>query len=385
MDERTALLALSLVPGVGSGRLHALLEAFEGSAVEAWRGRSLWHSVAKMPSSVVAKAATVTKETIDRELRRLDALQARIVTRSDPEYPPGLLHVAGPAPVLFVRGRLPLDYTNCVAIVGTRRPSRSGERTSTEIASQLAAVGLGIVSGLALGIDGAAHRGALRTGGTTVAVLGCGLDYCYPQQHAELMEEIAATGAVVTEYTLGTKPLPRHFPARNRLIAGLSAGVVLVESGGSGGALHTVEYALAAGREVMAVPGDVHRWQSFGPNQLLKDGAALVRNAADVLHVLGRTTWPTNFASGESATAGRESVATTEPAAGPERATVAGDDPRDLARLVVGLLQKEGALSADELQSYAGASASEVAATLTWLEVTGAVCRVPGGRFAAGQ
>lgn len=371
MDERTALLALSLVPGVGSGRLHALVEAFGGSALAAWRARPRWSAVARMPPSVAAAAETVSDKKIRRELDRLEMLGARIIIRSDPEYPSGLSHVPGPAPVLFVRGRLPTNYENCIAIVGTRRPSPGGERVSGDMASQLAAVGMGIVSGLALGVDGAAHRGALRVGGVTVAVLGCGLDYCYPRQHEQLMEEIAASGAVVTEYTLGTKPLPRHFPARNRIIAGLSAGVVLVESGGTGGALHTVDYALAAGRDVMAVPGDVHRWQSTGPNQLLREGASLVRHAADVLHVLGRTSWP----GADGAKVGNEtSSAPSDPS---------DNADQNIGRRMLRLLQAEGAQTPDELQQRVGCSTAEVAAALAWLEVTGAVTRAPGGRFHA--
>lgn len=369
MDERTARLALSLVPGIGSGRLHTLVRAFGNSALAAWRARSMWSEKVGVTPKIVAAAAALRAGRIDEERRRLDALQARIVIPTDAEYPAGLHDVAAPAPVLFVRGRLPTDYRTCIAVVGSRRPSASGERTSVELASHLAAVGVGIVSGLALGVDGAAHRGALNVEGTTVAVLGCGLDYAYPRVHAHLMETIAHTGAVVTEYTLGTKPLPRHFPARNRLIAGLSAGVVLVESGRTGGALHTVEYALAAGREVMAVPGDVHRWQSEAPNELIKDGALLVRNAADVLRALGRTSWPPEAVRGETA------AAATAPPSGKGDGAVAD---RLLAQLA-----EDGAMTADELVTTLRVSAADVAAALTWLEVIGRVGRKPGGRFDA--
>lgn len=374
MDERTALLAMSLVPGIGSGRIHKLLAAFDGSAVQAWQSRAAWSQRAALPDNIVQQALSLPTEAIDRARRRLDELQADIIVQSDPRYPPGLLHVSGPTPVLFVRGQLPRDYRRCVAIVGTRRPSASGERTSYELASHLAAVGVCVVSGLALGIDGAAHRGALQTGGITVAVLGCGLDCAYPRKHAELMEEIAATGAVVTEYTFGTEPLPRHFPARNRIIAGLSAGVVLVESGRTGGALHTVDYALDAGRDVMAVPGDVHRWQSEGPNQLLRDGGTLVRHAADVLHVLGYTSVP-------KVDGGRPFQDDVN--AGDRKSRGAAFVVPDTTDRIVAFLRAEGAQSADEVGLRLALPTREVAAALTWLEVTGRIVRVPGGRFAA--
>lgn len=371
MDERTALLALSLVPGVGSARLHTLVKAYGNDPIAAWRGRASWPQRAGISSAIAAAAASVRATKIEEERRRLEDLGARIVISTDLEYPSGLRDVPGPAPVLFVRGRLPSEDDSCVAIVGTRRPSRSGERTSHELATQLAAVGIGVVSGLALGIDGAAHRGALQVAGTTVAVLGCGLDYAYPRVHAELMEAIADTGAVITEYTLGTKPLPRHFPARNRIIAGLSSAVILVESGRSGGALHTVEYALSAGRDVMVVPGDVHRWQSDAPNQLIRDGAIVIRHAADVLHELGHTSRP------------RQNPQPSPSSVRSDHETAAEDDA--LSRRILEVVHRDGPLTADELGAKLQVSVAAMAAALTWLEVTGRCVRVPGGRFDASR
>lgn len=365
MDERTALLGLRLVPGIGSGRLHELLRLY-GSGLAAWRDRAGWSVHKGFGPALCRAAAAVDESHIRREYARLHEMGARMLIEGDDDYPRGLRDLrSGSSPVLFVKGKLPLDVSMSVAIVGTRRPSAGGSRLAREMASQLAAVGCTVVSGMALGIDGAAHRGALQVGGKTVAVLGCGLDYVYPPQHASLMEEIAATGAVVTEYPLGTEPFPRHFPKRNRIIAGLSAGVVVVESGTTGGALHTVDFAASAGREVMAVPGDVFRWQSGATNQLIKDGASLVRNAADVLHVLGRTSLPSEAAA----------------AVAPDDASDPAKGHREMGEAIIEHLRGAGALTADQLAVEMAAPVATIAATLTWMEVIGRVVRGPGGRF----
>lgn len=377
MDERVALLRLRLTEGIGSGRLRSLLAKF-GTAAKAWNNRHMWHSVRGLSASLADKAGRVDEAAVERQLRAMDEVGARIVAYGRPDYPAGLLHVTHPPGIVFARGHLPVDYKTCVAIVGTRRATRNGLELARTIARDLAALGITIVSGLARGIDGAAHRGALEADGRTVAVLGCGLDVAYPPEHRSLLEQIAAEGGVVTEYLMGTSPEAHHFPARNRIIAGLATGVLLIESGGSGGALHTVNYALDYGRDVMAVPGDVHRWHSQGPNQLIREGAALIRNAADVLDALGWTSIPKDGleARKEAAAVG---TGFPEPVAGPSSGRSVGDAG---ARLVAHL-RMSGPLSIDELAHDLGMPVDEVAASLTWMELLGRIRREAGGRYTA--
>lgn len=366
MDEKFALLGMSLVDGIGSSRLRKL-EAVFGTASEAWRRRRDWTRAAGIGEATAAAALKVSERDIERQWRAMEAVGARLVTDADPEYPVGLRHVATPPRFLFVRGRVPADYGMSVAIVGARKAAGPGLDTARALARDLAAVGLVVVSGLARGIDGAAHRGALDAGGRTVAVLGCGLDVAYPREHELLMEDIVADGGIVTEYPMGTPPLPHHFPARNRLIAGLSRGVVLMECGLRSGALYTAHFALECGREVMAVPGDVHRWGSQGPNEWIRQGATLVRHAADVLLALGWTSLPASHAGAGPLAGGADAPRGSGDAAG-----------RLLARL-----QRSGPLSLDELAVAMDMPVEEAAAALTWLELLGRVRREAGGRFTA--
>lgn len=368
MDEREALLGLRLIDGIGSGRIRTLEERFHG-AVGAWKSRRRWASVPGFSQRLAAAALSVDERDIETHLRSMDAVGARLVTDSDADYPVGLKHVSNPPRLLFVRGHIPVDYGASVAMVGTRQASRSGLDTARSLARDLAALGFVVVSGLARGIDGAAHRGALDAGGRTVAVLGCGLDIAYPPEHRSLMEDIAVDGGVITEYPMGVSPQPHHFPARNRLIAGLAKGVLLLECGSRSGALHTANFALDCGREVLAVPGDVHRWHSQGPNEMIRQGAALVRHAADVLLALGWTALPIDSTPGEAA------------------ATADGDSSlrpvSDAGRRLVAHLQSTGAQSIDELAESLDMPPGDVAATLTWMELVGRVRREAGGRFSA--
>lgn len=366
MDERSALLALMLVDGIGAVRLRRLRSRYT-SALEAWKHRKEWPALPGFSDRIVQAASIVSERAVERQLQAMEKVGARLVIEDDPDYPEGLRHVTSPPVAVFVRGHLPVTYSQSVAIVGTRNASGPGKETAHDLARDLAAVGLVIVSGMARGIDGAAHRGALAAGGRTVAVLGCGVDVVYPPEHATLMENIAAAGAVVSEYPMGTPPAKHHFPARNRLIAGLSKGLILLECGLQSGALLTANCALDYGREVMAVPGDVHRWASQGPNEFIRQGATLVRNAADVLLALGWSTLPEN-APREAAAAGE--AAELRPLG-------------DAGRRIVSHLQSAGPLSIDEIAEQLAMTVDDVAATVTWMELLGRVRREPGGRFTA--
>lgn len=278
--EGEALLRLHLVDGLGARRLAAIVAAF-GSARAAWReGPDAWREAAGVSPSVVEAAHRTGRERVRWELEQVEALGGWVITLDDEAYPPLLRETSRPPAVLFGRGRLPANPA--VAIVGTRRPTPSGRRTAAQIAADLARGGVAIASGMAFGIDAEAHKACLDAGGFTIAVLAHGLDGCYPPAHRDLMERIVARGAVITEFPLGTAPRPGLFPARNRIIAGLSVGTVVVEAGLRSGAMITATVAAEEGREVFAVPGDVGRWASRGPHQLLREGAVLTESAADI-------------------------------------------------------------------------------------------------------
>jgi DNA processing protein len=221
-------------------------------------------------------------------LRRLAELKIRWVARGDEGYPARLRSIHDPPIGLFVRGGGPLDLLDapCVAIVGARACSQYGSEVATMLGSQLAHAGVVVISGLARGIDGAAHRGALGTG-LTAAVLGCGIDRDYPRAHASLATEIARSGLIVSEYAPGVEPAPWRFPARNRIVAGLTDATVVVEARARSGALITADFALEEGREVLAVPGEITNHLSAGSNALLRVGATPATGASDVLEVLG--------------------------------------------------------------------------------------------------
>jgi DNA processing protein len=210
----------------------------------------------------------------------------RTLIKGGPEYPPLLTEAPGAPSKLFAAGQR-LESAPYLAIVGSRRPSRYGLEVTRRLAAQLAAAGVVVVSGMARGIDSAAHEGALEASGTTIAVLGSGIDICYPARNRRLYGRILSHGTLLTEYELGTQPMPYYFPARNRIIAGMSLGVLITEGVVGGGAMITARLALEAGREVFALGGPVHSPQSEGPHSLIRDGARLITSAADVLDDLG--------------------------------------------------------------------------------------------------
>jgi DNA processing protein len=262
--------------------LACLLTRSGGAAARAWARR------------VVADAAAASAEVAEAIARKLSAVESEVgalgwhwVAAGDPTFPGRLAAIADPPLGIFVRGCT--SDGPAAAIVGSRHASAYGREVAEHLGRELAAAGVCVVSGMARGVDAAAHRGALASGGPTVAVWGSGPDRVYPREHASLAEEIAAAGALLTEYPPGTAPLPRNFPERNRLIAGLAQVVVVVEANERSGALVTARLALDEGRDVMAVPGSVFSQLSAGPNGLLRAGAAPVLSAADVLAVLGVT------------------------------------------------------------------------------------------------
>ena len=309
-DDRRALVALSLVPGVGPARVRALLAAL-GSAA----------AVMRAPVSGLVRVEGVGRQTagairswdghaeVDRQLARARAVGARLVALADDEYPALLREIYDPPPFLWVRGRLTAADADAVAVVGTRRASDYGRRAAEAFAGDLARAGVTVVSGLAYGVDVAAHRAALAAGGRTVAVLGSGVDHVYPSRHGPVVREILErdAGAVVSELPLGATPDAPNFPRRNRIVSGMSLATVVAEAHDRGGALLTAAIALEQNREVFAVPASVFA-PATGTNRMIQRGLGTLANAAaDVLEVVAPQTGAAAPAS-EPDTAGLTAV-----------------------------------------------------------------------------
>ena len=284
MDEREAYIALNMMEKIGPVGVDSLVRAL-GSAVAIFDcGRRALEGTGVLGGTTL-DTLVGQRNAVDwaGEIERAAALGARIVSRIDEEYPRGLKEIHDPPLALYVRGTLESRDARCVAVVGTRRPTHYGRDTAASISSQLARLGFTVASGLALGIDTHAHEAALRADGRTIAVIGSGLDRIYPEQNIGLAEKIAEHGAVISEFPLGRWPDKTTFPMRNRIVSGLSMGVLVVEAGEKSGALITANQALQQGRSVFAVPGRIDSRASRGTNGLIKGGAALVQDADDIL------------------------------------------------------------------------------------------------------
>jgi len=354
------MIALSLVRGLPHARLFSVLRGeasasdtpSNGPANGLWGEDPLENLLRRVGCRQASAEAAKARMTAERAIRDAAARGIAVVSWGDPRYPPLLACIFDPPLALWVRGSIESLSGPTVAIVGSRAASVYGEDTATRLASQLAAHGLVVASGLARGIDAAAHRGALDAGGRTVAVLGCGVDVVYPPEHGELLARVAQSGAVVSELPAGTPPLKKNFPERNRIISGLSRAVVVVEARQRSGALITADCALEQGREVMAVPGNVLSERHRGSHTLLKSGAALVETAADVLEVLKMGG-----------------------AAGSTDHEAAERDP-----LLV-LMDPGESYAIDALAGMSGEEVATLLPRLLGLELQRLVRRLPGGRF----
>lgn len=339
-------LGFNLTPGIGPSRLARLLERC-GSLEAAWRADPFDLAAAGLDGRAsAALLATRARVDLDAELERAERAGVTLLTLADAAYPALLREIPGAPPLIYVRGALAPGDDWAVAVVGTRTPSPYGREAAHTIARDLAAAGITIVSGLARGIDTAAHEAALGAGGRTVAVLGSGVDLPYPASNRRLAERIVAQGALVSDFPLGTEPVAANFPSRNRIISGLSRATLVAEAGEQSGALITVGFALDQGRDVVAVPGPIFARQSAGCNRLIRSGAGLARGAGDILADLDLN----------AATVQREARAEL-PA-----------DPAEAALL--GLLSREPQ-HIDQLGRAAGLSAHAAAAALAILELKG--------------
>lgn len=352
--ELAAWLRLLLTPGLGRGGARRLLAAFGSAEAVVEAGPCAWRSVLPQAPTQLAdrperfdEQFVATQQWLEGDSRR------SVVTLGDPHYPPLLLQTADPPLILFAQGRLDCLASDAVAIVGSRHPTPQGRDNAREFASAFSCTGLCVVSGLALGIDGAAHEGALTGSGSTIAVVGTGLDRVYPPQHHALAHRITEQGLLLSEFPLGTPPLPANFPMRNRIIAGLSLGTLVAEAAVRSGSLITARLAAEMGREVFAIPGSIHSPQSRGCHALIKVGAKLVEAAQDVMEELRRDI------------AQLPATTTSAPSDAQPLLEALGYDPCTL----------------DSLAARTGWPLATLGAQLLELELQGHVARLPGGLY----
>ncbi|MBW7884826.1 MAG: DNA-protecting protein DprA [Caldilineaceae bacterium] len=286
MDKRSYWIAFNKVPGIGPARLSALLETC-GDIESAWHASIRQLQAARLDRRTI-ETLLEARRTIEpeRELARAQAAGVHVLTWDDDDYPSALRPVEHAPPVLYLRGKLTSQDEWAVAVVGTRRASTYGKEVAQVLARELARAGVTIVSGLALGIDTVAHRAAVEAGGRTIAVLGSGVDQIYPPQNRGLANTVTQQGALISEYALGTRPEANNFPPRNRIISGLSRGVIIVEAGERSGALITAKFAVEQGRELFAVPGSILHPGSTGCNTLIQQGATPLLSVDEVIEQL---------------------------------------------------------------------------------------------------
>jgi len=354
-ESLKAWLSLSLIQGLGGeGARHLLKEFGSPEAVLAASVNSLRSFVKPDVASAIGKG--IRDDALTPTLIWLEDMQNHVITLGDSDYPQALLNISDPPLLLYVKGRLDLLNASALAIVGSRHATPQGISNAEEFANLLSDAGLCIISGMAHGIDAAAHRGALRGQGSSIAVVGTGLDKVYPAANRDLAHTLAKQGAIISEFPLGTPPVGTNFPRRNRLISGMSIGCLVVEASQQSGSLITARQAMEQGRDVFAIPGSIHSPQSRGCHKLIKQGAKLVETAQDILEELTGQFAP--FA--------------------PKPETPQGDSPQgdDLPDLI-----GFDPVSMDTLCQRSGLTVSQLSAMLLTLELEGRIAALPGGLF----
>lgn len=355
-------LQLTLTPGLGAATIRSLLSQF-GLPERVLAARRTELARFASPEALRALDSETVAKSVERALAWLEQPGCAVVTLADTAYPRLLLEVGDPPPLLYCRGRTELLNRPSLAMVGSRNATAQGAANAEQFARSFSASGLTIVSGLAQGIDAAAHRGGLAAEGSTIAVLGTGVDNAYPRINAALADEIAARGLLISEFPLGTQAFAHNFPRRNRVISGLAQGCLVIEAALASGSLITARAAAEQGREVFAVPGSIHSPLSKGCHALIKSGAKLVESAEDVLSELGAFR-RTGFAS-TRLTAGAPQAAERTQAEDEPLLACMGFDPVDV----------------DSLCARAGLPAERVSADLLRLELAGRVAVLPGGLY----
>jgi len=366
-EEQTAWLTLEAVPGLGPDALNVLLTHFPGPESIVGAGATqLTPLVGKRLATAIAQASQASQTaTLLAETRAWqDQPGNHFIPRTDPRYPPQLRDLADAPAWLYVKGDPDWLARPMVAIVGSRNATQQGLRDATAFAQTLSEAGFTIVSGLALGVDGAAHEGGLAGIGSTVAVVGTGLDRVYPARHRDLAHRLAAQGAIVSEFPLGTLPKTGHFPRRNRIISGMSLGVLVVEAALESGSLITARQAAEQGRDVFAIPGSIHSALAKGCHRLIKQGAKLVESAQDILEELGPRV--AGYQAAPANNLGTSSPPTPQDA-GREDALLAVLTP--------------GPLALDQLAERLGLTVDALSVRLLSAELAGTVARLPGGLF----
>src|SRR5467141_4350487 len=368
LDSSLSWLALALTPGLASRLSARLLREF-GSPEEVFRAPLTRLEACRLPAPVAQ--AVFKKQSFKRaekelaHTRRID--RCLLLNRTDPEYPQTLQQIYDPPVMLYVRGDAEVLNLPSIGIVGTRRPTLYGTQMAERLGRELAARGLVVVSGMARGIDAIGHQGALAVNGRAIGVLGTGINVCYPKENRKLYDKVLERGAIISEFPLGTHPAPENFPVRNRIVAGMPLGVVVVEGAQYSGSLITARLAMEFGREVFGVPGNVTQEMSFAPNQLIKQGAKLVTSAEDVIEEL-----PTPI---------RAVLVRAEEVESAQRNLLAGDGLSGSQKTIYELLNVEEQRPIDEIVETSGLNSSEVLATLFDLEMKGMVRQIPGKQF----
>lgn len=364
LTERDAHIALNSLPAIGVNNFHNLIERFGGAADCFGAGEVALREVKGIgPKTAQQIRSCKPQKTADKETEKAAKKKARICTQLDDDYPANLKTLFTSPPVLYIAGAIIEEDAIAIGIVGTRRATPYGRIITEDLAATLAARGLTIVSGFARGIDTFAHRAAIEAGGRTIAVLGCGLDVCYPPENSALFEKVTQHGAVVSQFCFGTEPEKRNFPVRNRIISGLSLGLLVTEAGEKSGALITAYASLEEGRELFALPGRADSPQSAGTNKLIQKGAKLVTCADDVIEEFlpGVRSLLEKGDKGEAATG---------------KFSLSGDEEK-----LVSLLT-DGEKHVDYLIGNSGFPSGVVLGLLLELEIKGSVKQLPGKLFA---
>ena len=367
-DQHLGWLALALTPGLGARMAGKLLRAF-GSPGAVFNASLTSLEAHQLPAAVAqAIHSRQPLSAAAKELAQIEAAKCLLLTWDEPQYPQLLREIYDPPPLLYVKGNAELLNRHAISIVGTRRPTPYGNQMAERLARDLADRGLVIVSGLARGIDACAHKGALSSAsGATIGILGCGIDVIYPKENRKIFAEIEQRGAIISEFPMGAFPAPQNFPIRNRLIAGMARGVVVVEGAQYSGSLITARLAMESSREVFAVPGNVTQPVAFGPNQLIKQGAKLVASWEDVIEEL-----PTPI---------RAELLPIETTDGAARASLVEQSLGPAGKTLYAMLEVDSARHVDDLVEHSGLSSSEVLSSLFELEMKGLVQQLPGKQF----
>jgi DNA processing protein len=379
-EEEIYWLALRLVPGLGARTSGKLLDRFRTPQAIFRASRTELEAAGLSGSVAQSVASGCTFEEAATQQDRMAKCDAVAVPIADPRYPRLLREIFDPPIVLFARGRVDLLNSLSLGVVGTRRPTPYGLAVSERLAGDLAHAGLTIASGMARGIDTSAHKGTLARGGDTIAVLGCGVDVVYPQENKKLASEIAAKGLILSEFPMGTVAFPQNFPIRNRIISGISVGVLVVEGAQYSGSAITAKLAIDQGREVFAVPGNITSKLSWGPNLLIKQGARLVQDWNDVVAELPPEARRQLIERGRQQLLGGDNASS-----GAVQTSLLGDSAPELgemARRALNSLQVDAPIHLDDLlERVENTSPSELIAALFELEMLGLVKQLPGKNF----